>query len=49
MWGMGRTQVMNLIDGRHEGLFAHLEIQGVGYRAAMKARTCSSSSATATR
>ena len=38
MWGMGRTQVMNLIDGVTKGYSHTLEIQGVGYRAAMKGK-----------
>ena len=38
MWGMARTQVMNLIDGVTKGFSHTLEIQGVGYRAAMKGK-----------
>jgi large subunit ribosomal protein L6 len=38
-WGMTRTQVQNLIVGVTEGFKKELEIQGVGYRAAMQGRT----------
>ena len=38
MWGMSRTQVANLIKGVTEGYSQTLEIQGVGYRAAMKSK-----------
>ncbi|KAB2912987.1 MAG: 50S ribosomal protein L6 [Hyphomicrobiaceae bacterium] len=38
MWGMARTQVMNLIDGVTKGYSQTLEIQGVGFRAAMKGK-----------
>ena len=38
MWGMSRTQVANLIKGVTEGYSQTLEIQGVGYRAAMKGK-----------
>ncbi len=38
-WGMTRTQVQNLITGVTEGFKKDLEIQGVGYRAAMQGRT----------
>lgn len=36
MWGMQRTQVQNLITGMTEGYSVKLEIQGVGYRAAVQ-------------
>src|ERR1700704_1014729 len=36
MWGMSRTMVANLIRGVLEGYSRTLEIQGVGFRAAMK-------------
>ena len=36
MWGMSRTQVTNLITGVTQGYSHTLEIQGVGFRAAMK-------------
>ena len=38
MWGMSRTQVANLIKGVTDGYSTTLEIQGVGYRAAMKGK-----------
>src|SRR5215470_10965016 len=38
MWGMARTQVMNLIEGVTKGYSQVLEIQGVGFRAAMKGK-----------
>ena len=38
MWGMSRTQIQNLVDGVTEGYSKTLEIQGVGYRAAMKGK-----------
>lgn len=38
MWGMSRTQVVNLIDGVTKGYSHTLEIQGVGYRASMKGK-----------
>ncbi|MDG1282817.1 MAG: 50S ribosomal protein L6 [Pseudorhodobacter sp.] len=34
-WGMTRSQVENLVTGVTEGFKKELEIQGVGYRAAM--------------
>ena len=38
MWGMARTQIVNLIDGVTKGYSHTLEIQGVGYRASMKGK-----------
>ena len=38
MWGMSRTRVANLIRGVTEGYSQTLEIQGVGFRAAMKGK-----------
>ncbi len=38
MWGMSRTMVQNLITGVTEGYSKTLEIQGIGYRAAMKGK-----------
>jgi large subunit ribosomal protein L6 len=38
MWGMSRTMVANLVNGVTEGYSRTLEIQGVGYRAAMKGK-----------
>ncbi len=35
-WGMSRTMVANLATGVSEGFRKELEIQGVGYRAAMQ-------------
>ncbi len=36
MWGMSRTIVANLVQGVNEGYSKKLEINGVGYRAAMQ-------------
>ena len=38
MWGMSRTQISNLVEGVSSGFSKILEIQGVGYRAAMKGK-----------
>lgn len=38
LWGMARTQVVNLIDGVTKGYSHNLEIHGVGFRAAMKGK-----------
>ena len=38
MWGMSRTQIVNLIDGVTKGYSQTLEIHGVGFRAAMKGK-----------
>ena len=38
MWGMSRTMVANLIDGVTNGYSRTLEIQGIGFRAAMKGK-----------
>jgi large subunit ribosomal protein L6 len=38
MWGMSRTMVANLMHGVTDGFTKTLEIQGVGYRAAMKGK-----------
>ncbi|HEX5959311.1 MAG TPA: 50S ribosomal protein L6, partial [Hyphomicrobiaceae bacterium] len=38
MWGMSRTQLVNLVDGVTKGYSRTLEIQGVGFRAAMKGK-----------
>ena len=38
MWGMSRTMVANLVKGVTDGYSQILEIQGVGYRASMKAK-----------
>lgn len=38
MWGMARTRIQNLVHGVSEGYTKTLEIQGVGYRAAMKGK-----------
>ncbi|MBK5924935.1 50S ribosomal protein L6 [Rhodovulum sulfidophilum] len=35
-WGMSRSMVANLVKGVSEGFKRELEIQGVGYRAAMQ-------------
>ena len=38
MWGMSRTIVSNLIEGVEKGFTKKLQINGVGYRAAMQGR-----------
>lgn len=38
MWGMSRTRVTNLITGVTQGYSHTLEIQGVGFRAALKGK-----------
>ncbi|MDX2290468.1 MAG: 50S ribosomal protein L6 [Hyphomicrobiaceae bacterium] len=38
MWGMSRTRISNLVEGVTKGFTTTLEIQGVGYRAALKGR-----------
>ena len=38
MWGMSRTLVNNLVVGVTEGFTSKLEIQGVGYRAAVQGK-----------
>jgi large subunit ribosomal protein L6 len=38
MWGMSRTMIANLVKGVTEGYSSTLEIQGVGFRAAMKGK-----------
>lgn len=38
-WGMSRTMVANLVTGVTQGFKKELEIQGVGYRAAMTGNT----------
>ena len=38
-WGMSRTMVRNLVTGVSDGFKKELEIQGVGYRAAMNGNT----------
>jgi large subunit ribosomal protein L6 len=38
MWGLSRTLVNNLVVGVTEGFSAKLEIQGVGYRAALQGK-----------
>ncbi|MEX0347123.1 MAG: 50S ribosomal protein L6 [Rhizobiaceae bacterium] len=35
-WGMSRTQIQNILTGVKEGFERKLEINGVGYRAAMQ-------------
>ncbi len=39
MWGMQRTLVSNLVEGVTEGFTIKLEINGVGYRAAVQGKT----------
>ncbi len=38
MWGMSRTMIANLVKGVTEGYSETLEIQGIGFRAAMKGK-----------
>src|SRR5215468_5954419 len=38
LWGMSRTQIVNLIEGVTKGYNQALEIHGVGFRAAMKGK-----------
>jgi large subunit ribosomal protein L6 len=37
-WGMSRTQIVNIIEGVKNGFERKLEINGVGYRAAMQGK-----------
>ena len=37
-WGMSRTMVNNLVEGVRNGFTKELEIQGVGFRAAMQGK-----------
>ncbi len=39
MWGMQRTMVANLMEGVTSGFSKKLEINGVGYRAALKGKS----------
>jgi large subunit ribosomal protein L6 len=39
MWGMSRTLVQNLVTGVSQGFERRLEINGVGYRAALQGNT----------
>lgn len=38
LWGMARTQVLNLVHGVTQGYAHTLEIHGVGFKAAMKGK-----------
>ena len=38
-WGMSRTQVANLVTGVTQGFKKEMEINGVGYRAAVQGKT----------
>jgi len=38
LWGMSRTQIVNLIEGVTNGYSQTLEIHGVGFRAALKGK-----------
>jgi len=38
MWGMSRTMVANLVKGVTDGYSQTLEIQGIGFRAALKGK-----------
>ena len=37
-WGMSRTQIVNILQGVKEGFEKKLEINGVGYRAALQGK-----------
>jgi large subunit ribosomal protein L6 len=37
-WGMSRTQIVNILNGVKDGFEKRLEINGVGYRAAMQGK-----------
>ena len=37
-WGMSRTMISNIVDGVKEGFEKRLEINGVGFRAAMQGK-----------
>ena len=37
-WGMSRTQIVNILEGVKNGFERKLEINGVGYRAAMQGK-----------
>ena len=37
-WGMSRTMILNILDGVKTGFEKKLEINGVGYRAAMQGK-----------
>jgi len=37
-WGMSRTQIVNILEGVKNGFEKKLEINGVGYRAALQGR-----------
>jgi large subunit ribosomal protein L6 len=37
-WGMSRTQISNIVEGVKNGFERRLEINGVGYRAAMQGK-----------
>ena len=37
-WGMSRTQIVNIIEGVRNGFEKKLEINGLGYRAAMQGK-----------
>ncbi len=41
MWGLSRTLVSNLVEGVTKGFEKKLEINGVGYRAAVQGKTLS--------
>lgn len=38
-WGMSRTQIANIVNGVKDGFEKRLEVNGVGYRAAMQGNT----------
>ncbi len=38
LWGMSRSQIANIVNGVHTGFSKELEINGVGYRAAVQGK-----------
>ena len=38
LWGMSRSQIANIVQGVSTGFFKELEINGVGYRAAVQGK-----------
>ena len=39
LWGLSRSLLANFVQGANEGFAKKLEIQGVGFKAALQART----------
>ena len=38
LWGMSRSQIANIVHGVNKGFYKELEINGVGYRAAVQGK-----------